>query len=73
MSTLNPILAGSAQSVEAYQQVIEQTSQAVVQWLKQPEMYQGKALTSCVSVSPLNLTNRVWVTGRRLIVRSSTS
>ncbi len=52
MSTLNPILAGSAQSVEAYQQVIEQTSQAVVQWLKQPEMYQGKALTSCVSVSP---------------------
>ncbi|TMY35501.1 hypothetical protein EMH16_20570, partial [Klebsiella pneumoniae] len=42
MSTLNPILAGSAQSVEAYQQVIEQTSQAVVQWLKQPEMYQGK-------------------------------
>ncbi|WP_319937706.1 hypothetical protein, partial [Klebsiella pneumoniae] len=29
MSTLNPILAGSAQSVEAYQQVIEQTSQAV--------------------------------------------
>ena len=41
MSTLNPILAGSAQSVEAYQQVIEQTSQAVAQWLKQPEMYQG--------------------------------
>ncbi len=73
MSTLNPILAGSAQSVEAYQQVIEQTSQAVVQWLKQPEMYQGKALTNCVSVSPLNLTNRGWVTGRRLIVRSSTS
>ncbi|MCS5946709.1 hypothetical protein LNP25_24800 [Klebsiella variicola subsp. variicola] len=34
MSTLNPILAGSAQSVEAYQQVIEQTSQAVVQWLE---------------------------------------
>ncbi len=26
--------AGSAQSVEAYQQVIEQTSQAVVQWLE---------------------------------------
>ena len=44
MSTLNPILAGSAQSVEAYQQVIEQTSQAVVQWLKQPEMYQGKSV-----------------------------
>ena len=44
MSTLNPIIAGSAQSVEAYQQVIEQTSQAVVQWLKQPEMYQGKSV-----------------------------
>ena len=44
MSTLSPILAGSAQSVEAYQQVIEQTSQAVVQWLKQPEMYQGKSV-----------------------------
>lgn len=73
MSTLNPILAGSAQSVEAYQQVIEQTSQAVVQWLKQPEMYQGKSVDELRERISLNLTNRVWVTRRRLIVRSSTS
>ncbi len=44
MSRLNPILAASAQSTEAYQQVIEQTSKAVVQWLQQPEMYQGKSV-----------------------------
>ncbi|VFS72431.1 L-2,4-diaminobutyrate decarboxylase [Raoultella terrigena] len=44
MSQLNPILAGSPQSIEAYQQVIAQTSQAVAQWLKQPEMYQGKSV-----------------------------
>ncbi len=44
MSELNPILAGSAQSIEAYQQVIEQSSKAVVEWLKQPEMYQGKTV-----------------------------
>ncbi|WP_227508966.1 hypothetical protein, partial [Klebsiella aerogenes] len=29
MSKLNPILAGSAASIDAYQQVISQTSQAV--------------------------------------------
>ena len=63
MSTLNPILAGSAQSVEAYQQVIEQTSRAVVQWLKQPEMYQGKSVDELRERISLNLTNRVWVTG----------
>ncbi|WP_454843830.1 pyridoxal phosphate-dependent decarboxylase family protein [Rahnella aceris] len=44
MSELNPILAGSAQSTEAYQQAIAQSSEAVVQWLKQPEMYQGKTV-----------------------------
>ncbi len=44
MSRLNPILAASAQSTEAYQQAIEQSSQAVVQWLQQPEMYQGKTV-----------------------------
>jgi L-2,4-diaminobutyrate decarboxylase len=73
MSTLNPILAGSAQSIEAYQQAIEQTSQAVVQWLKQPEMYQGKSVDELRERISLISTNRVWVTRRRLNVRSSTS
>ncbi|MEG3133801.1 aspartate aminotransferase family protein [Rouxiella sp. T17] len=44
MSKLNPILAASAQSTEAYKQAIAQSSQAVVQWLQQPEMYQGKSV-----------------------------
>ncbi|PPC61943.1 aspartate aminotransferase family protein [Pantoea sp. ICBG 1758] len=44
MSEVNPILAGSAQSIEAYQQAIAQSSAAVVQWLQQPEMYQGKTV-----------------------------
>ncbi|PHI29033.1 pyridoxal phosphate-dependent decarboxylase family protein [Budvicia aquatica] len=44
MSKLNPILAASAHSTEAYQQAIAQSSQAVVQWLQQPEMYQGKTV-----------------------------
>ncbi|CAO95493.1 pyridoxal phosphate-dependent decarboxylase family protein [Erwinia tasmaniensis] len=44
MSRLNPILAASAQSSEAYQQAIAQSSEAVVQWLRQPEMYQGKTV-----------------------------
>ena len=44
MSELNPILAASAQSTEAYQQAIAQSSAAVVQWLQQPEMYQGKSV-----------------------------
>ena len=44
MSDLNPILSGSAQSIAAYQEAIEQSTQAVVQWLKQPEMYQGKTV-----------------------------
>lgn len=44
MSRSNPILAGSAQSTASYQQAIAQASEAVVQWLKQPEMYQGKSV-----------------------------
>lgn len=44
MSDLNPILSGSAQSIAAYQEAIEQSTLAVVQWLKQPEMYQGKTV-----------------------------
>ncbi|MBN3228652.1 pyridoxal phosphate-dependent decarboxylase family protein [Pectobacterium brasiliense] len=41
---LNPILASSTQSIEAYQEAITQSSQAVMQWLQQPEMYQGKTV-----------------------------
>lgn len=41
---VNPILASSAQSIEAYQDAIAQSSQAVMQWLQQPEMYQGKTV-----------------------------
>lgn len=44
MSDVNPILSGSAQSIAAYQDAIEQSTKAVVQWLKQPEMYQGKTV-----------------------------
>ena len=44
MSKLNPILASSAHSAEAYRQAIAQSSEAVVQWLQQPEMYQGKSV-----------------------------
>ena len=44
MSDSNPILSSSAQSIEAYQQAIEQSSLAVMQWLQQSEMYQGKSV-----------------------------
>lgn len=44
MSRLNPILAGSAQSIDAYREAIAQSSEAVAQWLQQPEMYQGKTV-----------------------------
>lgn len=44
MSDLNPILSDSAQSIAAYQEAIEQSTKAVVEWLKQPEMYQGKSV-----------------------------
>ncbi|MBN3188846.1 aspartate aminotransferase family protein [Pectobacterium brasiliense] len=42
---INPILASSTQSIEAYQEAITQSSQAVMQWLQQPEMYQGKTVS----------------------------
>ncbi|MGY5957116.1 Aspartate aminotransferase family protein [Kosakonia sp. BK9b] len=44
MSDLNPILSGSAPSIAAYQDAIAQSTKAVVQWLQQPEMYQGKTV-----------------------------
>ncbi|MGY6029404.1 pyridoxal phosphate-dependent decarboxylase family protein [Phytobacter sp. AG2a] len=44
MSDLNLILSGSEQSIAAYQDAIDQSTQAVVSWLKQPEMYQGKSV-----------------------------
>ena len=44
MSDINPILSGSAQSIAAYQDAIEQSAKAVMQWLQQPEMYQGKTV-----------------------------
>jgi len=64
MSELNPILAGSAESTEAYQQAIAQTSAAVVQWLQQPEMYQGKSVTELreriqLDFNPQGLGNQV--------------
>lgn len=64
MSELNPILAGSAQSTEAYQQAIAQTSAAVVQWLQQPEMYQGRSVAELreriqLDFNPQGLGNQV--------------
>lgn len=44
MSDINPILSGSEQSIAAYQDAIKQSTKAVVQWLQQPEMYQGKTV-----------------------------
>ena len=44
MSDINPILSGSEQSIAAYHDAIEQSTKAVVQWLQQPEMYQGKTV-----------------------------
>ncbi|MEH5010066.1 aspartate aminotransferase family protein [Phytobacter diazotrophicus] len=44
MSDINPILSGSEKSIAAYQDAIEQSTKAVVQWLQQPEMYQGKTV-----------------------------
>lgn len=44
MTKLNPILTGTAESLQAYQQVIEQSSAAVADWLQQPAMYQGKSV-----------------------------
>lgn len=44
MSNVNPILTGTPESLQAYRQVIEQSSAAVAAWLQQPEMYQGKSV-----------------------------
>lgn len=58
MSESNPILAASAQSTEAYQQAIAQSSQAVVQWLSQPEMYQGKTVAELRERIKLDFTSQ---------------
>ncbi|WP_413453693.1 pyridoxal phosphate-dependent decarboxylase family protein [Erwinia persicina] len=58
MSRLNPILAASAQSTDAYQQAIKQTSEAVVQWLQQPEMYQGKSVAELRERIQLDFTSQ---------------
>ncbi|MCS2172974.1 aspartate aminotransferase family protein [Scandinavium sp. TWS1a] len=57
MSDNNPILSGSPQSIAAYQDAIEQSSQAVVDWLKQPEMYQGKTVDQLRERIQLNVTS----------------
>ena len=64
MSRSNPILASSAQSIEEYQQAIAQTSQAVVEWLQQPQMYQGKTVAELkeriqLDFNPQGLGNQV--------------
>ncbi|PKH22313.1 aspartate aminotransferase family protein [Enterobacterales bacterium CwR94] len=64
MSNVNPILASSAQSIEAYQQAITQSTQAVMQWLQQPEMYQGKSVAELreritLDFNPQGLGNQV--------------
>lgn len=56
MSQPNPILAACAQSTQAYQHAILQTSEAVVQWLQQPEMYQGKSVAELRERIQLNFT-----------------
>lgn len=58
MSDVNPILSGSAQSIAAYQDAIEQSTQAVVEWLKQPEMYQGKTVEQLRERINLNFTSQ---------------
>jgi len=58
MSRLNPILAASAQSTDAYQQALKQTSEAVVQWLQQPEMYQGKSVAELRERIQLDFTSQ---------------
>lgn len=58
MSDVNPILSGSAQSIAAYRDAIEQSTQAVVEWLKQPEMYQGKTVEQLRERINLNFTSQ---------------
>lgn len=64
MSRSHPILASSAQSIEEYQQAIAQTSQAVVEWLQQPQMYKGKTVAELkeriqLDFNPQGLGNQV--------------
>ncbi|MGP6487111.1 pyridoxal phosphate-dependent decarboxylase family protein [Duffyella gerundensis] len=64
MSRENPILAAAVHSTDAYQQAIAQSSQAVVQWLQQPEMYQGKTVAELreritLDFNPQGLGNQV--------------
>ncbi len=74
MSDVNPILSGSAQSIAAYQDAIEQSTKAVVQWLKQPEMYQGKTVARTARAHQSRISpRRAWATRRRLNAPSSTS
>ncbi|MEH0875994.1 aspartate aminotransferase family protein [Pectobacterium cacticida] len=56
MAKLNPILSASAPSIEAYRDAITQSSQAVMQWLQQPEMYQGKSVAELRERISLNFT-----------------
>ncbi|WP_276971233.1 pyridoxal phosphate-dependent decarboxylase family protein [Tatumella ptyseos] len=58
MSDINPILSGSAESIAAYQAAIEQSTAAVVEWLKQPEMYQGKTVEQLRDRISLNFTEQ---------------
>lgn len=58
MSRLNPILAASVESTDAYQQAIKQTSEAVVMWLQQPEMYQGKSVAELRERIQLDFTSQ---------------
>ncbi|WP_075181747.1 aspartate aminotransferase family protein [Pantoea sp. 1.19] len=46
MSEQHPILAAAPHSTAAYRDAIAQSSEAVVQWLQQPEMYQGKSVAA---------------------------
>jgi len=69
MSDLNPILSGSAQSIAAYQEAIEQSTQAVVQWLKQPENLLLRAWATRPPLSaPLNISSK---TASLCIIRSA--
>lgn len=45
-------------SIAAYRDAIEQSTQAVVEWLKQPEMYQGKTVEQLRERINLNFTSQ---------------
>lgn len=44
MSGTYPVLSGAAGSIAAYQDAIDQSTRAVVDWLQQPDMYRGKTV-----------------------------